>query len=243
MNLALDVGNTYTKLAIFDGDELVYSEAHELMSIERLREIISEYPIKRAIFSSVSKSYYNFERLLDESYYFLKLSHNTPTPVVNKYATPKTLGKDRIAGAVGAHALYPNDNVLVIDAGTCVTYDLTTKNGEYLGGNISPGLTIRLKALNNYTERLPLLEKQKIDYLIGNSTNTSILSGVIMGLAAELDGMINAYAEKYPELKVVITGGDAKFFESYMKNSIFAVPNLVLVGLNKIIEYNAQPNA
>lgn len=239
MNLALDIGNSLTKLAIFDNnDKLVFKHVCDFLPIDELREILDKYPIEHSIFSTVSKSYYNIESLLTERYSFIKFDHTTPVPVNNLYQTPETLGKDRVAAIVGAQSLYPDNDLLVIDAGTCVTYDYINEKGDYLGGNISPGLSIRFKALNNYTENLPLLEKQEIDYLVGNTTDRAILSGVIRGLAAEIDGMILAYVTKYPEIKTVVTGGDANFFDSYLKSSIFAVPNLVLIGLNKIIQYN-----
>jgi type III pantothenate kinase len=168
----------------------------------------------------------------------MELSALTNIPVTNFYKTPDTLGKDRLAGIVAAHSLYVKENVLVIDAGTCITYDLITTKGEYYGGSISPGLNMRFKALHTFTEKLPLVSLLNFEELIGTDTNTSILSGVINGLIAETDAIIERYKELYSALKIIICGGDAQFLVDRLKNSIFAVPELVLIGLNEILDYN-----
>jgi len=171
----------------------------------------------------------------------IELDHHTPIPLINRYRTPDTLGYDRIAAAVGAYTIYPEKNVLVIDAGTAITYDLVTGGGEYMGGNISPGMAIRFKSLNKYTNRLPLLEPSiEEPPLLGSSTKEAIQSGVINGILFELDGFIGDVSRLHPELKVVLTGGDAKYFEGKLKSSIFVDLNLNLIGLNRILEHNAS---
>ncbi len=171
----------------------------------------------------------------------IELNHSTPIPLENRYQTPDTLGYDRIAAAVGAYTICPGKNVLVIDAGTAITYDIVTSGGEFLGGNISPGLEIRFKSLNKYTNRLPHLERpEEIPPLVGSSTREAIQSGVVNGLLFEMDGFIGAISQNYPKLQVVLTGGDAKYFVGKLKSSIFVDPNLNLIGLNRILEHNAE---
>ncbi len=172
---------------------------------------------------------------------FLALSHTTPLPLENLYKTPETLGKDRIAAIVATSINYKGENVLVIDMGTCVTYDFLNANNQYLGGAISPGFEMRFKALNTFTGKLPKVEyKQDTPELIGNSTKNSILSGVFNGLKHEIQETINQYNLQYNNLKVVLTGGDIKLFDLEPKNRIFADKFLVLKGLNEILNYNAE---
>lgn len=244
MNLAVDIGNHYTKLAVFEGDELLHSAAYKNFKLSDLKDLHKQYPFTNAILSDVSGDIEKTEAWLNENTRYIKFNHKTPVPFINKYKTPDTLGLDRIAAAAGAVARFPQQNVLVIDAGTCITYEFINSKGEYFGGGISPGMRIRFKALHKYTGKLPRLKKQDIDYLVGQNTEESILSGVINGVAAEINGIIQRYDNQFSEpgstasLKVVITGGDAKFFESYIKSDIFAIPNLVLRGLNKILTCN-----
>ncbi|MDA9313033.1 type III pantothenate kinase, partial [Vicingaceae bacterium] len=156
--------------------------------------------------------------------------------------SPDTLGKDRIAAVAGAQGQFPNQNTLVIDAGTCVTYDFLTAEGDYLGGAISPGVQLRLQAMNDYTSKLPLLKWEGADnpQSIGDTTITSMLSGAVNGLISEMRGFIESYEKQYKSLKIVITGGDSNFFVKELKNGIFADPNLVLKGLNDILIYNGE---
>lgn len=240
MNLAIDIGNKYTKVAVFDGETQLWSNAYKHFHLDNIREIYVQYPaITDVIMSNVSGNLPQTEAFIRERSHYMVLTHETPTPIVNRYKTPQTLGRDRIAAVVGAIALYPHEDLLVIDAGTCITYEYVNKGSEYFGGGISPGLRIRFKALKKYTGKLPYLKKQDIGYLIGGNTTESILSGVINGTAGEINHIISRYREMYPDLRVLVTGGDARFFESYLKSPIFVVPNLVLFGLNKILLYNA----
>jgi type III pantothenate kinase len=171
--------------------------------------------------------------------YFI-LNSDLPLPITNLYATPKTLGMDRLAAVCGAHQLFPSDNCLIIDAGTCITYDFKDKEANYHGGSISPGLAMRFKAVHTFTAKLPLVTPKPGVKLIGQSTETSIQSGVVNGLLAEIEGIIRQYLEKFPELQVILCGGDAGFFENQLKASIFASPELVLMGLNTILNYNVS---
>ena len=168
---------------------------------------------------------------------FILLDENTPLPICIEYKTPQTLGKDRIAAVVGAMQMQPGKDVLVIDAGTAITYDLLDATGCYRGGNISPGMTMRFKALNHYTKRLPLLDENGDIPVIGYDTETAIRSGVISGIIKEIDAYLDEYKLRYPDILFFLTGGHSFYFETRLKNSIFADENLVLKGLNEILNY------
>jgi type III pantothenate kinase len=160
-------------------------------------------------------------------------------PFKNLYGTPKTLGVDRLALVSAASAQFSGKDVLVIDAGTCITYDFITKENSYLGGAISPGLRMRYQALNNLTAHLPLLDTKRPDHFIGQSTEQAIHSGVVFGVLNEMEGVIEAYKEKYSDLTVILTGGDANFLSKQLKSSIFANSNFLLEGLNHILQFNS----
>lgn len=240
MDLAVDIGNSFTKAAFFDDGKLAHLETFSNFSVYQLEKFVSDTAVERAVLSSVKPNFESVEKYLDAHYRYVRFTHQTPLPFKNLYATPQTLGKDRLAAVAGAFLLYPHQHLLVIDAGTCITYDFLNKDDEYLGGAISPGVRMRLKALHTFTGNLPLVEVENIGYLIGSSTKNSILSGVINGCISEVDGIVDRYRSEFEELKVLITGGDSVFFESKLKNKIFAVPNLVLSGLVKILDYNVQ---
>lgn len=239
MQLVIDIGNTRIKAALFEGSELlhffVYDSTTELLA----SGILEKFPLKHCILASVVNDIEPFLEKLRWKVTVLLFNADTPTPIKNLYKTAHTLGSDRLAGAVGGNNFSPNSNVLVIDAGTCIKYNFITKNNEYLGGGISPGLQMRFKAVHTFTSRLPLLEvDEKFNTLIGNNSNDSILSGVQNGAVAEVDGIIEQYKVEYPDVKVVLTGGDVNFFAKRLKNSIFADQNLILKGLNQILDYN-----
>lgn len=241
MKLIIDIGNTLTKSAVFEGKELIYLSVHKELSIEIVSSIEEKHPkINSAIVSSVSPFDSSVKDYLKEKFFFIELSHSTKLPIKSIYKTPETLGNDRIAAVTAAFELYPKTNVLVIDAGTCITYDIINEHGVYSGGSISPGIEMRFKALNSFTARLPLLNYKEIDYLSGLSTEQSILSGVINGLNAEIDGIIESYQKNYEYLTVILSGGDYIYFDKRLKNNIFALPNIVLQGLNVILDFNGK---
>lgn len=241
MNLIIDVGNTRIKAAVFEDDSLialvVFEEKDLVLNVEK---IVSTYSILRGIISSVTTVSNSSFKKIKELLPFMELDAATKVPFSNLYKTPKTLGVDRIALAARAVKKYPNKNVLIIDAGTCITYDFVTSNKEYLGGAISLGIKMRYTALYKGTSKLPLLEPQTIDNFIGNSTESSIHSGVINGVLNEIKGVIREYQRKKKDLTVVLTGGDTNFLAKQLKSSIFANPNFVLEGLNTILTYNKE---
>ncbi|MAY84129.1 MAG: pantothenate kinase [Flavobacteriales bacterium] len=240
--LSIDVGNTRTKVGEFKGSKLV--KVHHFTNEEVLknRMMLDEMELKGLIISSVNSKVSDYLDLKDRSYPCITLDQNTPLPLKLKYQSPETLGKDRMAIAVACKALYPEKDVLGIDMGTCITYDLVTENGEYLGGAISPGIQMRFNAMNSGTASLPLIKWDPISVKnlknIGTTTTTSMISGVVNGIKAEVLSFIEDYSQNRDDLKVVLSGGDAEFFEKELKNGIFADPNLVLKGLNEILLYN-----
>lgn len=240
MNLVVDIGNSYTKLAICSPNEVLSVQRVEVLSRELIESVINDFSVERSIVSAVGRLDEDIFNTLSKKIPVLYFSSTTPIPIKNCYATPSTLGADRLAAAVGANSLYPNANALSIDLGTAITYDFVNEKGEYLGGAISPGITTRLRALHHFTQKLPEVEFKNSYSLIGNNTHESILSGVMNGVVNEVDGYISLIRNDYGDIMVLLTGGDAFFFEKKLKNSIFVHPNLVILGLNRILNYNAK---
>ena len=243
MNLVLDLGNSYGKIAVCDHKRVVETASYEKITSREISYFHIRYSgLKGAIISSVVNYSREIIDYLSNLYDIcIELNHSTPIPLKTRYLTQDTLGYDRIAAAVGAYTICPGKNVLVIDAGTAITYDIVTSRGEFLGGNISQGLGIRFKSLNKYTNRLPHLERpETVPPLVGSTTREAIQSGIVNGLLFEMDGFIGAFKKNYPKLQVVLTGGDANYFVGKLKSSIFVDPNLNLIGLNRILEHNAE---
>jgi type III pantothenate kinase len=242
MNLIIDAGNTSVKLAVFDKTDMLFNVATESKKfIEKVKDVFKSYPnVTWAIVSTVGNLNKYDITALSVFCSVHVLDYRSKIPFKNSYATPHTLGVDRIALATGAFYHNPKANTLVIDAGTCITYDMVNDYGEYLGGSISPGIHMRYEALHNQTAKLPLLELDDPLDLIGNSTETSIHSGVIHGILAEIDGVINQYQSRFEHLTVILTGGDAHFLSKRLKNTIFADYKFLLMGLNYLLEYNKR---
>lgn len=241
MYLIIDIGNTRHKVALFDHNGEIRSlEYHNSLTEHVLKTISDTYSIKAAIISSVGKQEKTLVDFLRRRFPVFTFADHLKLPITLKYGTINTLGTDRIACAVAANQLHPNQNVLTFQAGTCLVADFVNAQGEYLGGSISPGIQLRLQSLHNGTSRLPLIEAKSIDFLIGNSTKNAILSGVINGISAEIDGLISRYSEFYPDLVTLLTGGDSNLLKYLIKNSIFAAQNLVLYGLYKILDINVS---
>lgn len=239
MFLGVDIGNTRTKIAVYEKDmiiEVVFS------ATENFHEKILEIAQKKTNLQDIVIASVGFLReeqmeLLSKRFKIHTISHQMPFPFINRYDTPNTLGIDRMVLAAGASLLHPNENVLVIDAGTCITYDFISKENEYLGGAISPGFDLRYKSLNDYTAKLPRLHLEGEAKLMGTSTETSIQSGVVNGLVAEIDGIIKQYKEKHNTLTIILTGGDAIFLSMQLKNSIFVHSFFLLESLNRLYHY------
>ena len=241
MNLIVEQGNTLLKTAVFDGNRMVNYSQQADSDPSCIRELYERYQPDKGIMSSVTGDNKKLTKTLKTKLsYFLWLDETVPVPVSIEYRTVNTLGKDRLASVVGANYLHPAQHLLVIDAGTAITYELLEASGIYKGGNISPGLTTRFRSLNRFTRQLPLMKEQANVPFIGTDTESAIMAGVVNGIVFEMDGYINALKTKYNDIFVYLTGGHAFYFEKRLKNHIFAEPNLVLIGLNRILEYNAQ---
>lgn len=235
MNLVVDVGNTAIKVGVFKDKSLLFSDTYLTSSLNELLKNLENFAIDAAILSSVSFVDPQLLSYLNGLNRFFRLDENTPLPIKNNYKTPKTLGADRLSNAVGAASLYPLKPVLVVDAGTCLKFDFVHPTDGYLGGSIAPGLWMRYKSLNHYTAALPLLEPVREADLIGDSSQNSIHSGILNGMTSEINGMIAQYLNNFPDLDVVITGGDHLYFLNRLKTHIFAAPNLTLIGLEVIL--------
>lgn len=242
MIFTIDVGNTNIKAAVFKEVNLVEKFVFQKNDLKNnFQNILKKYPNStNAVLSSVGKLEENEISWLKSNLNLHEINQNSNFPFVNLYGTPKTLGIDRMVLASGASLLYPNQNVLVIDAGTCVTYDFITKNKEYLGGAISPGLRLRYQSLHNFTAKLPLLVKKYPENVIGNNTNESIHSGVVNGLIYEIEGFISEYSVKNEQFTIILTGGDANFLANRLKSIIFADENFLLKSLEQLYTYNLQ---
>lgn len=236
MNLIIDQGNTYIKCALFNNDELLEIRSFDYNSSKKMYQWISEFQIQHAIISSVVKFEIDLKSYCKGE--IISLDDQTKIPIENKYETPKTLGLDRLANAVYAWSENPEKPSLIIDAGTCIKYDLINKNGAYLGGVISPGLQMRYKALHHFTDNLPKLEPKRPKTFLGNDTNSSLHHGVITSIDHEINGYIEQYNKEFGQLTIFMTGGDSIFFDKTDKKHIFAIQNLTLFGLNKILLYN-----
>jgi type III pantothenate kinase len=242
MILTLDVGNTRIKGAVFEEDTLLDSFAFSKLELQsQLQGIASTYKeLTDVVISSVSDVEKNSFSSFSQSMNFHFVSHKDPFPFINKYETPQTLGVDRLVLATGATLLYPNQNRLIIDVGTCVTYDFVDENNNYLGGAISPGLRLRYKALHDFTSKLPLLTIKSPASSIGKSTEESIHSGVVNGLVFEIEGFIEEYRAKYSNFIIILTGGDTDFLANRFKNTIFANSNFLLESLNQTFQYKIK---
>ncbi len=241
MNLCIDQGNSSTKVAVFDQDKLIEQFNYDVFNANELSALQEKFDLQDCILSSVRSDNNELIKKLENAFRkFIQLSHTTLIPIENLYKTPETLGKDRLAAVIGATYLKPQTDILVIDAGTAITYDFIDSENKYQGGNIAPGINLRLRSLHEFTQKLPLVNAQTESLFLGNDTNSAILSGTIYGIVFEIDGYINTLKIKYPKLSTFLTGGSTFYFDNKLKSAIFVEKNLVLIGLNRILQYNAQ---
>ncbi len=249
MNLCIDQGNSRTKLAIFaDDGKMVNNYIYKRFDSGEIERICSLYPVTNSIISSVvniDPAVVNTLHRLSRQ--FILFDHNTPVPLVNKYDTPQTLGQDRLAAAVGANALAPDTNLLIIDAGSAITYDFVNADNQYVGGNIAPGIKMRFTVLKNQTKKLPLVEigEKQIIPLFGTNTNDAILSGVVRGIRYEIEGYIRTLQKRVGHFDTYLTGGNAPYLLTTLRaNTILThitlEKHLVLIGLNRILTHNLK---
>ncbi len=238
ITICFDFGNTRLKAAVFEQDQLKEILILNDDSRESMEEIIAQFKPSFSILSSVINHQPVVEELLAKNTSFHKLSHQTKLPFTTPVGKPETIGADRLALCAASVHLFPGKNNLAIGIGTCITYNFINNQNQFLGGSISPGLEMRFKSMNQLTALLPLVKMEWNFPLIGYDTKTNLLSGVAWGMAKEIDGIIDAYAEKYGNFNVLLTGGDTVHFAPLLKNMIFADPQLIFKGLYAISEFN-----
>jgi type III pantothenate kinase len=235
LKLIIDIGNSSIKLALFSKKKMLTSIAVKNILNNTISKFCNNHKITSSIFSTV-RVLSQAEKKIIDNLKCIELNHNTALPIKSNYKSD--IGSDRIAAVIGASFLYPNKDIWVVDSGTCLTMDFIDKNNIYHGGRITLGLNMRYHALNHYTSKLPLLSMQKTSFFKGDSTESSIISGVQQGILSEVRELISDYRKQNNDFIVVLTGGDYLFFEKELKSSIFAHPYLVLKGLNEILDFN-----
>ena len=243
MNLVVDIGNTRTKLAFFEKNTLVEKAILETAALSWLSDRLQDgRRVDGAILSATGQDTEGVENFLTNNLPYIKFRPETPIPIHNAYATPETLGRDRLAAVIGANFLFPNQNCLVIDGGTCITYNFLSKTETFIGGNIAPGLTMRFRAMNHFTAKLPLVERNiAISTLLGNTTETAMRAGAQIGLLSEVEGFVKRLENQEGKIKVILTGGDGQFlFDNLSLKEKYLEPHLVLQGLNQILNYHFQ---
>ena len=239
MNLVLDVGNSLLKIALFEKSELIQKFKFSENYKRNIEDLMLNYKVTHSIISNVGRIDDSIINILKESTNLLLVSNQLKIPFKNLYKSKNTLGQDRLALVSAAAFNFPNENVLIVDVGSCITYDFKNNNNEYLGGGISPGISMRFKSLNIFTSNLPLIDFDSIYQLIGNNTKNSITSGVVNGTISEINGIIQQYREEFKNIRIILTGGDSNFLLKRIKNTIFADRNFLLIGLNKLLEDNS----
>ena len=238
MNLALDLGNTRLKAGVFKRHHLIQSFFLDYQKINDFDTMIDISVIDKIAITTVKNLPESLSNLLNQwNKSVLIVDANTPLPIKLKYDTPNTLGSDRICNAIAGSTIFPNQNVLIIDLGTCNKYDFVDEYGNYLGGSITAGFKMRLDAMHEFTANLPLVKTEQTDDFIGKSTKTSMETGTYWGVVGEINEFVRQYHSRFNDTKVVATGGYLSYFEKVLKNFIFADPNLTLKGLNSILNF------
>jgi len=239
-NLVIDIGNSRTKIAVFEGKKLLDRAVAPAFTGPELAQKAVAFAVEQAIVSSVAAQDTALLEDLKKQLPVIEFHHGLQLPFANKYRTPETLGKDRLAAVAGAIALFPGSGCMVIDGGTCIKYELLTADGQYLGGNIAPGLRMRTKAMHHFTARLPEVETALPDDEVGYSTETALQNGAFRGLLLEIEGFVKLFEKKAGStLKVILTGGDAMFLSEHLHlPNITTEPDLTLIGLNEILLIN-----
>ena len=236
--LIIDIGNSRIKLAVFRDDQIVFHKSYDKVLVRDLNTIRKKYPFENAIYSSVRKSQPGFVQHLKKNYHLLQLTSRTKIPLKNNYKTPGTLGMDRLATVIAANDLYPGKNNLVIDMGTCLKYDFVDKKGVYHGGNIAPGLEMRLESMHILTSKLPRVKRALPKELLGRTTREAMQNGAVLGIKLEIERFIKTLTAERGKINTILTGGDSKYFGEILESKIFVLPELVLFGLYKALRYN-----
>jgi len=239
-SISLDIGNTRAKYALFHNQELIKTGHYPKFLIRDIRQLVRTHQITHGIISSTRHHNTPLRRFLSKELdFFIELSHRTKLPIENAYGSPKTLGVDRLAAAVGAYTKKPSKAHLVIDAGSCMTLDVVDEKGRFVGGNITPGMHMRIKAMNDHTDKLPLVPLKFNEQLLGDNTKMALQNGAVRGTLFEIEAFISCVRSKYPGININLTGGDSEFLAKHLKSKILADSNLVFTGLNEILQHNA----
>lgn len=238
--LTIDIGNSFAKLAVFSDGEIVHKEKHPKLLIGYVDQLYRAYHFSKAILSSTRVLDRRVIIAIRNKYELIILDHHTPVPIRNMYHTPETLGRDRLAAVIGAHKLFPTQTNAVIDLGTCNTFDIIDAEGVYHGGNICPGVDMKLKAMHHFTSKLPLPARVYHDDPLGKDTYMALQNGAFWGTIFEIESFIVRMNALFLQLNVILTGGDAEIFGSKLNSKIFVAPNLVLQGLHEILKYNEK---
>lgn len=240
-NIVIDIGNSYTKIAAYQNNILTDFNLFEVINLETIKSFCKHYGEEFSCIVSYVKDYpKSVAKYLNDRYHVVDFDSETPLPIKIQYSSPETLGLDRRAIAVGAAHRFPGNNLLNIDSGTALKYDFITSEGVYVGGAISPGIMMRYKSLHYFTDKLPFVEYIGNTELIGNSTYKSITSGVLNGILHEVEGTIKSYQQMYNDVKIILSGGDYRFFDNNLNFKTFTAPNIILEGLNIILNYNLE---
>jgi len=238
-SLCIDIGNSRAKIGVFLDDVMVSSDFRAQLSQEYVQRLLDEHDFDSAIISSTRYRNMAFVQAIKKAVPLIELSYETALPISNNYSTPQTLGMDRIAAAVGAYTKIPGYAHLIIDAGSCITLDVVNDKGQFLGGNISPGIYMRIKAMNDHTDKLPLVDIAYHDDSIGRDTVMALQNGAVRGTIFEIQAFIDHMKFRFPRINTILTGGDADFLANKLESKILANPYLVLEGLYKILKHNA----
>lgn len=239
MNLCVDIGNTRVKIGLFQEKMLKRQLVWTDCTAGQLIELGNQEAVKNVLFSSVAEQGASLATALGAHFRTQELSTATALPFKNLYSTPHSLGKDRLAAVAGAQALFPGENCLVVDCGTCIKYDMLSSDNIYYGGNIAPGANMRIQAMHQFTARLPEVPMEMPIDFTGHSTETALQNGALRGASLEIEGFVRLFEQKYPPLRVVLTGGDATFFQGFLTvSNLSIIPDLTLHGLNNILIFN-----
>ncbi|NBU51570.1 MAG: type III pantothenate kinase [Chitinophagia bacterium] len=236
--LVIDIGNTRIKITVFSNDKIVFSRLGKSFLVRELRGIAENFPFTNIIYSSVRTKEPGFLGHLIRNYSVLSFDKDVALPIKNMYETPATLGMDRLAAAVGAYNKFPGENILVIDMGTCIKYDFLNAKGEFMGGNIAPGLEMRLESMHAMTSALPRVKAKFNADLIGKTTSEAMQNGAVWGIKLEIEQFIKTLTAKVGQLRVILSGGDSKYFGEILESRIFVHPELVSFGLYNTLKYN-----
>lgn len=236
--LVIDIGNTRVKAAVFDSEDLLFKKVYERFGRVQIEKLQRKYRFRHGIWSTVRSEDPAFTQQKLRDCHLIQMSHVLKLPLENMYKTPETLGPDRLAAVVAAHAMYPGENVLVIDMGTCIKYDFVDARGRYHGGNIAPGLEMRLESMHKMTGKLPRVPRHFNPDMLGKSSKEALQNGAVWGIKLEIENFIKYLTGNWDDIRVILSGGDSIYFGEILESRIFVLPDLILKGLHETLKFN-----